>query len=232
MSLAKRLVHNWSIRHVLVILVSAIAVGMFLASRSEWSAMHRWNRAVGDVSLLLVAMAMTLGPLSRLWRPAVQFLPFRREFGIYAVILALVHATIILIGWVEVDLMRLMGFEFHPDLQQYVMIQHGFALANLVGILALFYGIFLAVTSNDFSQRILGSLVWKFVQQGTYVLWWLSVLHTGYFLFLHFLDYHRRTPEPNWAQWPFVGLVLVVLAMQIAASWVTWRRSRSRTVTP
>jgi len=171
---------------------------------------------------------MALGPMSRIWRSSVRLLPYRRELGIYGVLLALIHATIILIGWVELDLMRLFGFEFHPGLQQYVMVLQGFAIANLVGVLALLYGLILAATSNDRSISWLGISVWKFVQQGTYVLWWLSVVHTGYFLFLHFLDYHRATPEPNWIQWPFIGLVGVVLALQIAASSATWRKRHHR----
>ena len=156
-----------------------------------------------------------------------ELLPYLRELGIYAVIAALVHTSIILLGWVELDLMRLFGFEFHPGLQRYVMVQHGFALANAVGIFALLYGLVLAATSNDASMRLLGNGVWKFVQQGTYVLWWLAVAHTVYFLFVHFVDFHRQTPEPNWAQWPFVTLVLLVTGLQIAATFKTWRRTRN-----
>ena len=228
MSVTNSILKVWWVRHLLIITLAAAGTAVFLYSRAEWSPMHRWNRAVGDVSLVLVAIAMALGPVSRLWRSAARFLPYRRELGIYAVLLALVHATIILIGWDNLDLMRLIGFEFHPGLQQYVMVQQGFALANLVGVLALLYGAILAITSNDRSLRWLGSTVWKFVQRGTYVLWWLSVVHTGYFLFLHFLDYHRQTPEPNWFQWPFVGLVGIVLILQIAASSATWRKARHR----
>ena len=110
------------------------------------------------------------------------------------------------------------------------MVQQGFALANLIGILALVYGAILALTSNDRSLDWLGATVWKFVQRGTYVLWWLSVIHTGYFLFLHFQDYHRQVPEPNWAQWPFVGLVGVVLILQTAASSATWSHARNLVV--
>ncbi|WP_245744695.1 ferric reductase-like transmembrane domain-containing protein [Aliiroseovarius sediminilitoris] len=211
---------------MVVIVLSVLGTGLLLYSRAEWSAMHRWNRAVGDMSIVLVALAMAIGPVSRLWRGSVRFLPYRRELGIYAILLALAHAAIILFGWVTLDLMRLFGFEFHPGLQRYVMVNHGFALANLIGLLALLYGIILAVTSNDYSQRRLGNNVWKFIQQGTYILWWLTVLHTAYFLFLHFLDYHRQTPDPNWAQWPFVALVASVVALQFAASTATWRKSR------
>ncbi len=223
-----RYVNNWRARHIVVVFLGAFGAWLFLESRAEWSAMHRWNRAVGDVSLIFVAAAMALGPLSRLSRRFVTILPYRRELGIYAIVLAAVHTTIILFGWVNLDLMRLFGFEFHPELQRYVMVQHGFALANAVGIFALLYGVVLAATSNDASMRWMGSGVWKYVQQGTYVLWWLSVAHTAYFLFVHFIDFHRRTPDPNWAQLPFVALVLTVLGLQFAASIKTWRRSRSR----
>ncbi len=221
----------WIVRHLQVLVLAILAGYLFLLSRAEWSPMHRYNRALGDVSLLLVALAMAIGPILRLtsWRLIRYLLPHRREVGIYAVIVGLVHTVIVLFGWVDLDFARLFGFEFHPGLQRYVMVQHGFALGNIIGIAALLYGIVLAVTSNNVSQSWLGTSVWKFIQQGAYVLWWLAVIHTGYFLFLHFLDYHRNTPEPNWAQWPFVILTLVVLALQIAASVVTWRKQRGRT---
>lgn len=192
--------------------------------------MHRFNRALGDLSLVLVALAMVIGPLTRLSSARVfrKMLPYRRELGIYAVIAAIIHTVIILIGWVQLDFARLFGFEFHPQLQEYVMVQQGFGLGNLIGIAALLYGIVLAVTSNDFSQKRLGTSVWKYIQQGAYVLWWLVVLHTAYFLFFHFLDFHRQTPEPNWAQWPFIILVGVVLLLQTAATLVTWRSQRQR----
>ena len=219
---------GWKSRHVAVLALAALFTLLFLLSRGQWSGMHKWNRAMGDASLVLVALSMMIGPLARLFARTRKFLPWRRELGIYGVILALIHATIILIGWVELDLMRLIGFEFHPQLQRYVMFQQGFGLANIVGIFALLYAGVLALTSNDLSQRWLGASVWKYVQQGTYVLWWLIVLHTGYFLFLHFQDFHRQVPDPNWAQWPFVGLVVLVSALQFAASVRTWRMKNNK----
>jgi sulfoxide reductase heme-binding subunit YedZ len=217
-------------RHTLIFTLCFVATYALLFSRAEWSAMHRFNRALGDLSLVLVALAMVIGPLTRLSSARVfrKMLPYRRELGIYAVIAAIIHTVIILIGWVQLDFARLFGFEFHPQLQEYVMVQQGFGLGNLIGIAALLYGIVLAVTSNDFSQKRLGTSVWKYIQQGAYVLWWLVVLHTAYFLFFHFLDFHRQTPEPNWAQWPFIILVGVVLLLQTAATLVTWRSQRQR----
>ncbi|MDA7429206.1 ferric reductase-like transmembrane domain-containing protein [Primorskyibacter aestuariivivens] len=217
-------------RHVIVLALAILLGYALLLSRSEWSEMHRYNRAVGDVSLILLSMAMAIGPVLRLtnWKWVRRLLLYRRELGIWSVVAAFIHTAIILIGWVELDLWRLFGFEFHPELQQYVMVRHGFALANALGVVALLYGFVLAGTSNDLSQRVLGASVWKFLQQGAYVLWWLVIIHTGYFLFVHFLDFHRAIPAPNWAQLPFVGLVLTVILIQSAATVGTWRRQRAR----
>ena len=79
-----------------------------------------------------------------------------------AALLAFGHAIIILIGLIDLQLMRLIGFEFHLVLQKYVMSKHGFGLANLVGVIALSYGAILAITSNERSILVLG--LWYFCE--------------------------------------------------------------------
>lgn len=217
---------GWKARHLWVVVLAVAGVLAFAESRAEWSPMHRWNRAVGDMSLVLVALAMAAGPMARLWAWARPLLPWRRELGVWGTLLALVHTVIILDGWVEWDLLRLFGYQFHPLLGEYVMVLHGFGLANVIGIAALVYGIVLALSSNDRSQKLLGGSVWKFLQQGAYVLWALALAHTAYFLYLHFQDFHRQVPEPNWLQLPFAVLVVAVATLQGAASWKTWKAKR------
>lgn len=159
------------VRHVIVALLSAGLVLAFAAVHAQFSPMHRWNRAFGDASLVLVALSMGLGPLARFLRPTVRVMPFRREFGIHGCLLAFVHGAVILVGWVEWDLMRLFGFEMHPELLTYVMFQQGFGLANAIGIAALALAIVLASTSSDFATRHLGVSSWKFLQMGILPLW-------------------------------------------------------------
>jgi len=218
---------GWKSRHFIVMLAAVLGTYVFLESRAQWSEMHRWNRAIGDVSLLMIAFSMAIGPLSRLVPRMRAAIPWRRELGIYGVLLAFVHTIIILAGWVEWDLIRIFGYQLHPS-GVYVMLQHGFGLANVIGIIALLYGLVLAISSSDWSQRMLSGTVWKFLQQSAYVLWMLIVVHTAYFLYLHFQDYHRSVPEPNWAQWPFAGLVTTIVVLQLAASWKTWKSRRGR----
>ena len=213
----RRMARKATVRHLLVALVVMGLVLSFSAIHAGWSPMHRWNRAFGDASLVLIALSMGLGPLTRFLRVAVPLLPFRREMGIYGCLLVLVHASIILVGWVQWDLMRLLGFEWHPELLAYVMYQHGFGLANAIGIAALVLAALLAATSSDFAMRRLGVSGWKFLQMGVLPMWWLTVVHVAYFLFMHFLSFHRATPEPNPLQYWFVGLVVIVLGLRTGA---------------
>lgn len=224
--LSSRLNFAWKARHLVVLLAAGLGTYAFLESRANWSEMHRWNRALGDMSLVLIALSMAIGPMARLWTPFRTAIPWRRETGIYGVLLAVLHTVIILVGWVEWELIRLFGYQMHPMTGLYVMNQHGFGLANVIGIIALIYGIVLAFASNDWCQRLLSGSVWKFLQQGSYVLWMLIIIHTAYFLYLHFQDFHRNVPEPNWAQIPFAGLVGLVALVQLAAFMKTWKTKR------
>jgi len=218
---------GWKSRHIIVMIFAAVGAYGFLELRAEWSEMHRWNRAIGDMSLILIALSMAIGPLSRLITKFRMAIVWRRELGIYGVILALIHTIIILAGWIEWDIIRILGYQFHPS-GIYVMLQHGFGLANVIGIIALAYGAVLALSSSDWSQSFLGVSIWKFLQQGAYVLWMLIVVHTAYFLYLHFQDFHRPVPEPNWLQLPFAALVTVVITLQLAAFVKTWKLKRNR----
>ena len=51
----RRLSRNVLLRHGLMALLSAGLVLIFAAIHGEWSPMHRWNRALADASLVLLA---------------------------------------------------------------------------------------------------------------------------------------------------------------------------------
>jgi methionine sulfoxide reductase heme-binding subunit len=214
-------------RSIFILIVSVVATYVFLESRAEFSSMHKWNRALADTGVLFLAISMAIGPTSKLWSSLRRMVIWRREIGVIAFFFALAHTAVILAGWIEWDFIKLFGYIIHPETNEYVMLLHGFGLANTIGILALVYGLVLSLTSNNFSQKFLGGVVWKFIQRGVYVFWWLIVIHTGYFLYLHFLDFHRPVPEPNWVQMPFAMLILLVVALQLIASWKMWQTGRS-----
>jgi sulfoxide reductase heme-binding subunit YedZ len=75
-------------------------------------------------------------------------------------------------------------------------------------------------------QQVLGGSAWKWLQQGSYVLWALVVVHTAYFLYLHFVSFHRPLPPGNWFRVFFAAIVMVTVSLQVAAYLATWRRQR------
>jgi sulfoxide reductase heme-binding subunit YedZ len=211
-------------RHIVVLIAAAALVYAFSLVHGQWSPMHRWNRAFGDASVLLLGVTMSLGAAPRLFRGSARWLTWRRELGIYSVMLAVAHTVIILGGWVEWNVFRLFGFEFHPLDLRYVMLQQGFGFANAIGILALGIGLILLLTSSDRAVRSLGSASWKTVQRTALVFWALVVAHTAYFLYVHFLSFHRAIPEPNPLQLAFAIMVVTVLAIRTAAFMMTIHR--------
>ena len=77
--LSDRLTLGWKTRHLVVLLSAGLGVYLFMESRAEWIEMHRWNRAVGDMSLVLVALSMAIGPLARLSAVFRTAIPWRRR---------------------------------------------------------------------------------------------------------------------------------------------------------
>ena len=216
---------DFRLRHVVVILLASLLVFAFSLVHSQWAPLHRWNRAFGDTALVLLAVALSLGPLAVLLRRTRGWLAWRRETAIWSVLLAFIHTIIVLDGWVDWNLIRLFGFEYSPQFQRYIMLQHGFGLANATGILALLFGLVLLLTSNDISVRRLTLPVWQHLQRGAVVFWWLVLVHLAYFLFIHFLDVRRPMLEPNPLQWFFVVLALTVGLLRSAAFVRQWRNS-------
>ena len=220
---------KWQTRHIIVMLLASFSVYLIEQS-SDWNEMHSWNRATGDTSLLMITCAVAIGPLTKIFPKFRWIIPWRRELGIYAVILALIHIAIIVVGWVKWDLITLFGFESDLSLEGYVMTQHGFGLGNLLGLVAICYGLLLAFSSNDFSQKFLGGSAWKFFQQMVYVFWMLVLLHTAYFLYFHFLDFHKPLPESSWLQIPFFILVIIVTFLRVVTYIKTVKRQRKQKI--
>lgn len=197
----------------------------FWWSRPQWDPEMRLWKAVGDASLVLLVVTLAVGPLARLWRGARPALPWRRETGIWFAVLAAVHTLLILNGWARWSVERFLGYEFIAELGRSARMEPGFGLSNLVGLVALVWALLLAATSSDRALRRLGPSSWKWLHNGAHVVFYLVVLHVGYFLFLHYTaSFHRAVPDPDWFRLPFVVLALAVVALQAAAFRQTVRR--------
>ena len=203
---------------IAAVLGGALTYG-FWWSRPQWDPEMRLWRAVGDASLMLLFLALAVGPLTKLWSRLAKWQPFRRELGVWFGILALAHSLLIWNGWARWDVWRFLGYEFIPQVGRLARLEPGFGLANLIGLLAMVMALLLMATSTDWAVRRLGGSAWKFLQMGAYTVFYLSALHTAYFLFMHYTaSFHRSVPaDPNWFRYPFLGLTAMLLLLQWAA---------------
>lgn len=216
-------------RHVIVLLVAGLLLVAFWLSRPEWSSEMRLWRAVGDAAVMLLFASLAIGPLARLCGPAGRLVVWRRQIGIWAAILAGLHALLIVDGWAQWSARRFLGYELVAQLGREARMEPGFGLANLVGLVALVWLLILLATSSDRALRFLGPPAWKWVHHGSYVAFYLVLLHSIYFLFLHYtLSFHRPPAPPNWFRWPLLLLGILVLVLQWTSFWRTARRRRKR----
>ncbi|WP_412026473.1 ferric reductase-like transmembrane domain-containing protein [Deinococcus yunweiensis] len=216
-----------AVRHGVVAGAAVVLTVGFVLSRPEWSMEHRVWRALGDAGLLLLFTSLAIGPAGVLWPRLARLRAWRREVGIWFGLLALLHTAVILQGWLRWDMARLLGYEYVPQLGRVARLEPGLGLANLLGLAAAALTLMLLVTSSDRAIRRLGPSAWKFVQLASYPVFYLSALHTAYFVFMHFsASFHRPVPtDANWFRLPFLALTALLIALQVAAFVKTTRRS-------
>ena len=218
-------------RHGAVGIIGAALIYLFWLSRPQWDPEMRFWRAVGDASLIYLYLTLALGPITRFLPKVGKFLSIRRELGIWFGIFAITHTLLILDGWARWDIGLFMGYQFIPQLGGTVRLESGFGMANLLGLLATLIALPLMATSSDWAIRALGGSAWKFLHYGAYIIFYLVVMHTAYFMFIHFtMSFHRAPPpDPNWFQFPFVALTLMVIALHIGAFFKTVAQQRRKT---
>lgn len=179
--------------------------------------MRLW-KAVGDAAFVLLLITLSLGPSARIARPATRLLPWRRQFGIWFALVAALHGVLVIHGWARWSLRRFLGYEQIPQLGREVRLEPGFGLANLIGVTALLIALVLAATSSDWALRRLGAPAWKWLHHSALFVFYLSLLHAGYFLFLHYTaSFHKQVPPPDWFRWPFAALGTALLLLQATA---------------
>ena len=223
---------SFLLRHHLPIALLSYALALpFWYGRLDWDPEMRLWRAIGDSSFLLLVFTLAIGPLARLWPAAARLVPWRRETGIWYGVAAFLHTYLVFDGWARWDWLRFLGYEFVPELNRVARMEPGFGLANLMGLVAAFFTLLLVATSANWAVNRLGASAWKWLQYSSYTVFYLVVLHTLYFLFIHYTaSFHRQVPEnANWFQIPFLLLAVLIPLLQTAAflQVVTRRRVSS-----
>ena len=200
-------------------MVSTALVGFFWSTRSQWVSDMRLWKAVGDAAYVLLLAALAVGPLSKLQPAFRPLLRWRRQIGIWFALVATLHSVLIFNGWTQWSLRRFLGYEFIPQLGREARLEPGFGLANIIGTVALLLALVLAATSSDLALRRLGRPAWSWLHRLAQTVLVLSLLHGGYFLFIHYtVSFHKAPlPDLDWFRVPFLIAGLTVVAIQ---AWV------------
>ncbi len=133
---------------------------------------HRLSMATAYAGLIFLAVSLWLGPWNVLrGRPNPVSFDLRRDIGIWAAILAIVHTAVGL----TVHLRGRMWMYFFKGLHPLTVQNTKFGFANFTGLGAAALFLMLLAISNDFSLRTLKARRWKSLQRWTY----LAIVLTG-----------------------------------------------------
>jgi sulfoxide reductase heme-binding subunit YedZ len=174
---------------------------------------HRVSMGTAYSALALLALCLCLGPWKALRRkPNPVSFDLRRDVGIWAGILALVHTGVGL----TVHLRGRMWMYFFSDLHPLKIQNTKFGLANYVGLVAALLFLTLLAISNDLALRKLKSRKWKWLQRWTYAAAILTVLHG-----VLFQSVENRTLPWLVAFWL---VILIAFGFQAAGFFVVRRK--------
>lgn len=196
-------------QNVIIGVISYLLYLLFFWSKEGLPYSHQVNRAWADASILLLCFSLAIGPLVRL-RSVFKFLiPWRRDIGLWFAITSFIHIGLLLhlqLKWNPLEF-------FVNDAGE--LLKATAHSGNWVGLFALLGTLALTVTSNQISEKMLGSSGWKFLQQSVYSVFWLSLLHT--FIFIYMVD-NRMSYFYLWFFW--IGIISVLI-LQLTGYLIT-----------
>lgn len=228
------------LRHLFVAGLSALMVYLFYLSYGAWGVEpalwpawdqdHPLWRAFAHAAFVLLFLSLTLGPAARLWRPVARHLSWRREFGIWFMVLSLGHAYVIWDRWARWDVPALFGVGYVAEFGSYILFRPEVGIMNLMGLMVLPMIVLLALTSSDKAVKLLGPS-WKWLHSSLvhavfYILMLRGVLYL--FLFFQFSPPNWQFYPPIWFLYVFLGMGILVVSLQAAAFAKTALQGRGR----
>ena len=146
---------------------------------------------------------MIIGPVMRLKRPTEGSTPlfapwsWRGELGIWFTLTALTHFVFVLLRRPLSALIKIGG--------------EGYGLANLLGLIALFWAVLLAITSFGKIIAFLGVDLWRWLHGLTHAVFYLVA---GHFIYFQFFSTYGDA-GPDWFGYMAVAMVAVVIILQL-----------------
>ena len=207
-------------RHHLTLLIVATVLTVWVHRAAGLPGIQGWSVATAFASFLLLAAAMSIGPLNVLkHRPNPLSADLRRDIGIWVAIVAFVHVAIGL----QVHLGDPLKYFLIATPDGTMSLRHDwFGFANYTGLIATFILVILLAVSSDAALRFLGSKNWKSLQRLTYGLALLAIVHG----IAYELIENRALP----LVFVFAAMILVVATLQLCGLRI--RRSSARSTPP
>ncbi len=181
--------------HLTVALMSVFLIGILHFSGIEL------GRAIAGTAFILLFLTLIIGPIMKLWKPAMEALPWnlpwswRGELGIWFTIISILHILFVFYGrqW---------------DISSYLA---NMRLSDLTAFIAIFLALVLAVTSLNRIIRFLGISCWRWLQSFAYVIFYLVGAHTINHAFL------RPGRPEDWLHWFYLTAIITVILLQSLA---------------
>jgi sulfoxide reductase heme-binding subunit YedZ len=176
-SKSQRLRRRLVAHHLPLLALSAISVAALYLTRPYKDVVMKASFATAYPALILLVATLAVGPVNVLTRRRNPVsLDLRRNLGIWAGILALVHTVI----GQDVHLRGRPWLYYvyqHPS-RHLLPIRHDvFGLANYSGLFCTLIVLLLLATSNDYSLRRWGAGSWKKLQRWNYAAFALLAIH-------------------------------------------------------
>jgi len=205
---------NRTKRHCLLAMSAVVLTAAAYLATPPPDFRHRFSMATAYASLAFFVVSLWLGPWNVLRRrPNPVSFDLRRDIGIWAAVLALVHTVVGL----TVHLRGRMWMYFFKRLHPLTIQNTEFGFANFVGLGAALLFLILLAISNDLSLRRLGVTRWKAIQQWAYVTFGLTIAHGHAYQMIE----KRKVP------WVIVFACLSVAAVVIQT--IGWTVKRQKT---
>mgnify|MGYP000035225796 CR=1 FL=1 len=164
-------------RHAMLALAAVVMGYLVTTAIDSKDVLFNISMATAYVSLLLLAISLSIGPWNLLRgnpNPVSSYL--RRDIGIWAGITALIHV----IAGLQVHMGGKFWLYFVYPLEQARRIPVRFdlfGLTNHAGLIVTLIMLLLLAISNNRSLRSLGAARWKYMQRWNYAVAILTVLH-------------------------------------------------------
>jgi len=203
--------------HLPLFVLSFGSAAILYCTRPYSDVLSRASFATAYPALVLLAITLLIGPwkILRKGQGPVSS-DFRRDVGIWAGILSIVHSAI----GQNVHLRGRPWLYYVYDGKEHhlIPVRHDwFGLANYTGALSVLFVIALLATSNDASLRAFGAPRWKQLQRWNYGAFALVAVHSIAYQMVE----NQLTP---WVI-TVVACIAITLSLQIAG--VARRRSKS-----